>query len=268
MSDFNPGGSRWPSDGTAPTDLLAWYARSGDHFLRYEFARSFCRSGSVVEIGCGHGFGALALDGVVRSYVGLDIDVDAIGWARKQIQTHLPRAEFHSIERLDDALNWEGCDVAIAFEVLEHLKQPEELLKVLWSVVREGGICLLSTPNGSNSKGDPALFVSPYHVREYRFDQLKTMLEGWRGERSFFMEYRIDGADLIGRRALGRPLGRNLSPEPASIRQKFLRWLNTLWNTRLNGPKMWRIRPFDEISGPRRPYSTTLVALQPRRAVG
>jgi len=238
---------------------LAWYARSGDHFLRYQFAGRFVDGGSVLDIGCGHGFGGLALKGVANRYVGIDIDTKAIEWAQRNIETRAPWTQFHSIQSIHDALDWEDCDLALAFELIEHLNRPQSLLTVLGRIVGEGGRGLLSTPNGANSHGDPDLYVSPYHVHEFSLRELLQLLQSCALTGKIFVEYRLDGLDLIGRRALGRPLGRSLQSSPTSIRNSFLGKVNDFWNDRLNGPSFWKIAPLNVKRPPFRPYSTFIV---------
>ncbi len=261
MSDFNPGGSRYPSGGESGADLLAWYSRSGDHAVRYRFARAFARNGSVVDVGCGHGFGALALEGAVGRYVGLDVDREAVEWAQRRIGPGRPWAEFHTLDDPGDLRAWRGFDVALAFEVVEHVTDPVGLLRDLVGLVRTGGRCLLSTPNGENSHGRPELYVSPYHVREYDLREFVALLRECHLAANLFVEYRIDGLDLIGRRALGRPVGRNLPVAPSSKRTRMLATVYSLWNNRLNGPVFWRIRKLKDGRRPSRPFSTILAEI-------
>lgn len=262
MTDLNPGGSRHPLEGRPVSNLLEWYSRSGDHFLRYSFARKFCHQGVIVDVGCGHGFGALALDGAVERYVGLDVDRLAIRWARENVESRLPWAEFHEISSTDEILEWRGCDLVIAFEVVEHVSEPENLLRTIDQVASPSGSCIISTPNGENSKGNPQLYISNFHVREYRIDELRELLSFCHRPAQFYIEYRLDGLDLIGRRVLGRPLGRNLEKERSVGRKRALTVLNEVWNNRLNGPRFWRIAPIKpQVSRAPRSFSTILVLL-------
>lgn len=268
MSEINPGGSRWPREEVPASDLLEWYSHAGDHALRYIFAREFCKNGVVVDIGCGGGFGALALEGVVRKYIGLDVDREAIEWAKNHIANRFPWAEFHVIDRTRDIREWRACDLAIAFEVIEHLHDPEMFLRDMEAMVMPRGTCLISTPNGDNSKGRPELYVSPFHVREFRISEVADLLRGSHLSAQYFIEYRIDRMDLLGRRALGRPLGRSLEEGVPSVKSGLLWRLNDLWNERLNGPSFWRIKPIDLAKLTPRLFSTIIVNLSPQKGTG
>lgn len=46
------------------------------------------------------------------------------------------------------------ADVVIAFEIVEHVGNPAELVAAMERVVRPGGLCLMSTPNGSTTIGE------------------------------------------------------------------------------------------------------------------
>ncbi len=215
----------------------------------------------MVDIGCGHGFGALALVGVAERYVGLDIDPEAIRWAREHVAPLCPGAEFYALVASDDLRDWRGFDLALAFEVVEHVQDPAALLRQIAATVRPGGRIVLSTPNGENSQGRPELYVSPFHVREFELRDVSDLLRQCHLTARYYIEYRVDGLDLIGRRALGRPLGRNLGVAPTSARTRLLSRLNSLWNDHLNGPTFWRIRELDPDRAALRPYSTILATI-------
>ena len=59
-------------------------------------------------------------------------------------------------------------------DVIEHLPQPEQLLERAVSVVSPMGLVLVGTPL---YLGDALL--SPYHVREFRRDELLEVVEPW-----------------------------------------------------------------------------------------
>jgi len=52
------------------------------HLKRYEFARPFCVGKDVLDAGCGVGYGTAYLAETARRVVGVDVDADAIEYAR------------------------------------------------------------------------------------------------------------------------------------------------------------------------------------------
>jgi SAM-dependent methyltransferase len=62
-------------------------------------------------------------------------------------------------------------DAALSFQVLEHLEDPQLLVRALARCLRPEGLALLSTPNLAMSDG-----VNPYHLREFRADELTDCL--------------------------------------------------------------------------------------------
>lgn len=106
----------------------------------------YLRPGKVcLDYGCGNAqrYGAfLTAEGV--EYRGFDISPAAVESARGQgvdAQTLTP----DGLTTLPD----DSCDVAICFEVLEHLTDPPRALAEIRRVLRPGGVALLSVPNAA-----------------------------------------------------------------------------------------------------------------------
>jgi hypothetical protein len=64
-----------------------------------------------------------------------------------------------------------SCGGALAFQVIEHLEAPGVLVSALARCLRSEGFALVTTPNGALADG-----VNPYHVREYRAQELADVL--------------------------------------------------------------------------------------------
>jgi 2-polyprenyl-3-methyl-5-hydroxy-6-metoxy-1,4-benzoquinol methylase len=70
-------------------------------------------------------------------------------------------------------------DVIISSDVLEHVHHPDLYLAEANSMCVNGGILLLSTPNGLASRGDPNIIKvhSPFHIAEYARFELQKLLQ-------------------------------------------------------------------------------------------
>jgi 2-polyprenyl-3-methyl-5-hydroxy-6-metoxy-1,4-benzoquinol methylase len=105
---------------------------------------------NVLEIGCGSGdLGGAALQrGVCQRYCGIELFPEAAARAREQLSQVL----IGDIEAMD--LPWEPdtFDALIASEVLEHLRDPWEVLRRLRTVLKPGALVLASSPNVSNKR--------------------------------------------------------------------------------------------------------------------
>jgi SAM-dependent methyltransferase len=65
-------------------------------------------------------------------------------------------------------------DVVCSFQVLEHLREPARFLGEAVRVLRPSGVLVLTTPNQLTSFSE-----NPYHVKEYRAEELRELLEPW-----------------------------------------------------------------------------------------
>lgn len=109
------------------------------------FARHI-RPGKVcLDYGCGDAarYGAtLTAEGV--DYRGFDISPAAVAAAQaRKVQAQALTADGRT------TLPDDSCDVALCFEVLEHLLEPPRALAEILRVLKPGGIALLSVPNAA-----------------------------------------------------------------------------------------------------------------------
>ncbi len=72
----------------------------------------------------------------------------------------------------------EVFDIVLGFEVIEHLKYPKNALKEIKRVLKEKGICILSTPNKAYWER-LGVISNPFHIKEYSYQELKDQLMGY-----------------------------------------------------------------------------------------
>lgn len=104
------------------------------HVARYNWVLSAVVGKTVVDLGCGTGYGAFLLSFLAERVIGLDVDQESIEFARRRF----PRVEFlvcdlEAVDVLPQA------EVYVAFEVLEHLERPKTLAEkisdhLVWSL--------------------------------------------------------------------------------------------------------------------------------------
>jgi SAM-dependent methyltransferase len=134
------------------------------HRAAYEFARPLLRGLRAVELGCGSGHGTASLSGTVGLLLG--VDRVAPDRAHRAAGIRYVRADLLRLP-----LREKSFDAALSFQVIEHLEDPGVLVRALARCLRPDGVALVSTPNVRMSDG-----VNPYHVREYRADELAACL--------------------------------------------------------------------------------------------
>ncbi|MDP9170898.1 MAG: methyltransferase domain-containing protein, partial [Acidobacteriota bacterium] len=148
-----------------------------EHLARYRFAARFVHPGnSVLDAGCGSGYGAAAL-AAMAPVTAVDIAADAIRHARRHFASPAIRFLQAACESLPFADG--SFDLVTAFEVIEHLERWRELLTESSRVLKPGGVLLVSTPNKayyaeSRAKAGP----NPFHCHEFEYDEFQSALSG------------------------------------------------------------------------------------------
>lgn len=112
---------------------------------------------NVVEFGCGRGLKAIPWSRLFRSYLGVDLDPELIGFARRAAKaTHRPNLEFRAGNAADAVRNPQDfgiigrIDVIILYAVVEHLTPAErkQVLGLCREVLQDGGLVVFGeTPN-------------------------------------------------------------------------------------------------------------------------
>jgi len=145
------------------------------HVSRYRFVSSLVAGRSVLDAGCGLGYGSRELRlGPAGSYVGVDRSQEAIHAAQREYAapgrlfltadvTALPFAHGH-------------FEAVLSFEVIEHLREVNRYLAELRRVLRSTGACVISTPNRRWLSADITTPDNPYHVREYDVREFRELV--------------------------------------------------------------------------------------------
>mgnify|MGYP006282753311 CR=1 FL=1 len=144
-----------------------------EHLARYDFAAGLLR-GRILDAGSGTGYGTLMLASQpdVREVVGIDANARAVEWARRYYGA--PNVRYVQEDLLSDRLHGLGRFDGIAcLEVLEHLPEPERLLRQLDLCLAPGGCLLVSTPVG-RGRDEPTL--QPHHYFQLRREEFEAML--------------------------------------------------------------------------------------------
>lgn len=140
-------------------------------------------SDRVLDVGCASGAMSARIAPFVREVVGIDHDLGAVAVAAKR---EIPNATFRVVELEDGMPNSENYDVAILSHVLEHVVEPEQLLRELTMVAAR---LLIEVPdfesdalNFARVLLDRPFYTDGDHAREYCLDTLKSHLaaSGWR----------------------------------------------------------------------------------------
>ena len=159
--------------GLVDADLL------NEHLARYLFAKHFIarmpQPASVLDAGCGSGYGSAELAKTGASVTGADVSGEAVAYARE----HFGAQGIRFVEAPCESLPFEpeSFDLVTAFEVIEHLERWQELLTEANRVLKPGGVLLVSTPNRdyyTESRGEAG--PNPFHVHEFDYPEFQEAL--------------------------------------------------------------------------------------------
>ncbi len=146
---------------------------------RYIYALKYIKNKVVLDCACGIGWGTfLMANAGAKSVLGVDLSPNAIEAAER----------FYSADNLEfvkgslgDVKSEMKFDIITSFETLEHVDNPVDFLKHLRIYLKPNGVLLLSTPNGYCFKDENDKPYNPYHLNEFKKDELLSLLvnSGW-----------------------------------------------------------------------------------------
>jgi 2-polyprenyl-3-methyl-5-hydroxy-6-metoxy-1,4-benzoquinol methylase len=141
-----------------------------DHVKRYELAARYA-SGRVLDAACGCGYGSSILRGAAREVLGLDIEPEAIEWAKRYYPGD------YVLGKIEDE-PWTGSfETVVSFETLEHLKDPRVALNAFRRACT--GSLIASVPNELRFPFSAEKFAGDKypHQRHYTPEQFEELLD-------------------------------------------------------------------------------------------
>jgi SAM-dependent methyltransferase len=114
--------------------------------MHHDFFHRFVvgRLGRLLDMGCGLGFFLQAMASYTNwEAYGCEISPAAVRYARDTLG--LPNIICGRLEEVD--LTHNTFDIITLWDVLEHLLQPDPLLRRCHVLLKEGGLCFIRTPN-------------------------------------------------------------------------------------------------------------------------
>jgi 2-polyprenyl-3-methyl-5-hydroxy-6-metoxy-1,4-benzoquinol methylase len=176
----------WGREVTQESHVYWSAARSRMH---RDFLQRFVagRSGRLLDMGCGLGFflKTLAAYPAWEGY-GCEISPAAVRYARESLGLHNVITG-----RLEDADFPQGSfDVVTFWDVIDHLLQPEPVLRRCYALLREKGICFIRTPNmlvqilrarlkrlARGMRVDSTYLMARDHLHHYSESSIQRLLE-------------------------------------------------------------------------------------------
>ncbi|MDR6673330.1 methyltransferase domain-containing protein [Xanthomonas sp. 1678] len=197
--------------------------RSDAHVIRYQWACDFIRPNDrVLDAACGLGYGGHVVRALTRasSVTGIDGSEYAVDYANlcyagdrsrgAYVCGYLPQA----LHAYPDA----SFDAVISFETLEHVEDPQGLLKEFERVLTPGGRVIVSVPNdwSDESGEDP----NPYHLHVYDLDRLRTEIANDFDVEAAYVQS-ASQAKVVGQRFVWERKQRELYPVDPQTREPW-----------------------------------------------
>lgn len=199
-----------------------------EHLGRHLFAADYLSSrnhrGTVLDVGCGLGYGLPELRRASGSVVGVDPDPVALEIADTRYAAEGIELLLSGVE--DFPAGTGEADAAVCFETLEHLGSPRTALGSIHRSLAPGGAFICSVPNAAYEARDGAgLPVNRHHRQLFTYESLCGLLEG----SGFEVLYRLGQplsnrllrreTELFRRGTITERLGRSTTvQEPGGIR--------------------------------------------------
>lgn len=150
--------------GSADGELI-----EAEHMARYLWAAQLAASRTVLDAGCGVGYGtALLAGGGATAAVGIDVSRESVEAARAGAppNTSFLVADVHELPFEDGHF-----DLVVCFEVIEHVDGQDAVFAELARVLAPRGLLTVSSPHrGIYPSGNP------HHVHEYEPEELRAAL--------------------------------------------------------------------------------------------
>ncbi len=119
--------------------------RRSFHLSRYEFALEYCEDKDVLDAACGTGYGSSLLGELAKSVHGIDLDSDAIEYARVKYGAEKIQFEKSLVE--NTAFEAGSFDVVVSFETVEHTLCPSAHAMEIARLLKDDGMAIISVPN-------------------------------------------------------------------------------------------------------------------------
>lgn len=141
----------------------------------YAFAANWLKAGhSVIDVGAGHGGFA---DHVPRDqYIGLETDPSAAADCQKR-GLRVLNVDMATYRKMPDV---ESADLVTAFQVLEHVSEPDIFLDKMVSLAKTGGRIAIGVPDADSYVRDLPDFMlnaPPHHVTWWTEASLRSLMD-------------------------------------------------------------------------------------------
>lgn len=146
-----------------------WYRR---HEAAYQHISGLVCGRTVLDVGCGEGYGTAALSNHATTIIGLDYDRATVHHAAHTY----PRSNFVVANLAALPIADASIDFVITLQVIEHVWDHAQFLQECARVLRAGGRIVITTPNRLTFSPGQEQPVNPFHSTEFTAAELATLV--------------------------------------------------------------------------------------------
>lgn len=147
----------------------------------------------VADVGCGGGSFLDAVAGYASQAIAIEPSTE--------YQEELRRKGYATFSYADEAngIYARSVDVAVSFSVIEHIEEPVPFLRSIRSLLKPGGVCLLTTPN----LGDCLLMIGPANYPSFYFRKVHRWYFDRLSLETAFLEAGFSACEVLGHHRFG-----------------------------------------------------------------
>lgn len=200
-----------------------------EHFHRYLWAARVVGGRRVLDLGSGEGFGAAILADSAEHVVGVDIDERTVEHSRLNYAG--ANVEFQVGSALDlSAYEAGSFGAVVAFEIIEHVRDQEQVLAEVSRLLADDGILVMSTPDRriySEITGQH----NPFHERELGLEEFLQLLGSRFGHVAAWGQRTITGSHLHRLGSVPQEQGAKKARGSGEERDFFIERAGEEWRT-------------------------------------
>lgn len=164
-------------------------------FLPYAFRKK------TLDFGCGGGFIAHALSFIAKSSNGIDINENAIAYAKQ----HFKRANYACIDFVQLLKAKDKYDFVYSSEVIEHVSDINLYMKTLAHLVEKGGVAYITTPDMGHPNVPQditkwSMLCPPIHVQHFTQKTVKQLFKRYGFEVIKFYKHKKPGLIFLAQK--------------------------------------------------------------------
>jgi len=167
------------------------------HRFAYEYVQQFVENKTVVDVGCGTGYGCIILAEKAKMVYGIDYDKEVVTYCKQKYTA--PNIKY--IEMDANSLDLDRqFDIAVTFQVIEHMPNLNTFVEQLKQIVKPNGVIFISTPNVRQRHRDKE--TNPFHFNEMNYSQFQNLLS------YYFLSFEIFGVAYADRNRMRSFVGK------------------------------------------------------------